>query len=379
MDERMAKAYSILENGNMPMSVSKETFIIPSQSGKGKYKVTSKNSWSCTCPDFKYRKLECKHILSIKLWMKLKQKISSEDTLELENELTNKPKCAYCNSVNLKENGNRKTKSGLKQRYYCKDCKRTFIADKEFEKIKANPKIVTLTMDLYFKGLSLRDISDTIYQFYGLRISHETIRNWIMRFTKSMDNYVKKFEPQLSNVWHVDEQMIMSKGKWLWSWNLLDEATRFLVANEITDRRNIKDARQVFKNAKEIVGYKPDVIISDGLATYEKAIRKEYSPRQRKFLDVKHVKLDSIRAKANNNILERYHGTFREFDKVRRGFKGQEKGLTDGFITYYNFIRNHSGIGTTPAQASGIELNLERNRWLSLLRKSLNPENQIKN
>ncbi len=31
------------------------------------------------------------------------------------------------------------------------------------------------------------------------------------------------------------------------------------------------------------------------------------------------------------------------------------------------------------SQASGIELNLERSRWLSLLKKSLNSQNQIKN
>ena len=85
------------------------------------------------------------------------------------------------------------------------------------------------------------------------------------------------------------------------------------------------------------------------------------------------IKLETIRAKTNNNILERYHSTFREFDKVRRGFKGQEKPLMDGFITYYNFIRKHQGInGLTPSQMANIDLKLDRNRWLDLLKRSLN-------
>ena len=68
-------------------------------------------------------------------------------------------------------------------------------------------------------------------------------------------------------------------------------------------------------------------------------------------------------------MIERFHGTFRERDKVMCGFKSRvsAKELTDGFRTYYNFIRKHQTLGKTPAEASGIEL--ERNRWLSLLKK----------
>lgn len=107
----------------------------------------------------------------------------------------------------------------------------------------------------------------------------------------------------------------------------------------------------------------------------EKFDWKEFSPRKR-ISDVNHIVLETIRAKTQNNVLERYHGTFREFDKIKRGFKGQEKALTDGFITYYNFIRKHMSLnGLTPSQMAGIELNLGRNRWLSLLRQSLGKRN----
>lgn len=56
-----------------------------------------------------------------------------------------------------------------------------------------------------------------------------------------------------------------------------------------------------------------------------------------------------------------------------RGFKAEHtaENLSEGFRVYYNFIRKHNGIDKTPAQASGIELELERNRWLSLLKKSI--------
>lgn len=56
-----------------------------------------------------------------------------------------------------------------------------------------------------------------------------------------------------------------------------------------------------------------------------------------------------------------------------RGFKSKEiaKEITDGFKIYYNFIRKHQELGKTPAEASGLELELNGNRWLSLLTKSM--------
>lgn len=53
-----------------------------------------------------------------------------------------------------------------------------------------------------------------------------------------------------------------------------------------------------------------------------------------------------------------------------RGFKGQEQIFSDGFRTYYNFIRTHQTLGKTPSEEAGIKLQLDRNKWLSLIKKS---------
>ena len=275
----------------------------------------------------------------------------------------------------------RKTAIENKQRFKCKDCEKRFVLD-PVKRIKGNGKIVTLAMDLYFKGLSLRDISDTLLQFYNLRVHFDTIRRWISKYTQIMDDYTKNFKPELSDKWHIDEQMIKSKKDYIWCWNVLDSETRFLIANNVTRGREIKDARAVLKIAKENIKENPKEIVTDGLWSYNKAIRKEFVTKRTSPNAVLHSRNAGIAKKLlNNNMVERYHNEFREFDKVRRGFKSDETAQqwSDAFRLYHNFIKKHMALnGATPSQVAEIDIDLGRNRWLSLLHQSLNHPNTTK-
>lgn len=255
-----------------------------------------------------------------------------------------------------------------KQRFRCKNCKKTFVADRDFRRFKGDAKIITAVIDLYFKGVSLRKIQDHVKQFYELEITHVTIYYWIRRFTKMMNAYVEKLNPQVGGLWHTDEQMVKlkKKEKWAYCWNVIDAETRFLIANNITEGRDIGEAREVFQKAKNIRN-NPDVVVTDGLYAYRKAVRRE-------FKDAEHIGKAGLAEKENNNKVERYHNSFRERDKVMRGFQNNQtaQDYANSFRLYYNFVRPHSRFnGLTPSQVAGINLNLPTNRWEGLLRMSL--------
>ena len=102
--------------------IDEETFIIPSQYNPNKkYKVIHRQEWKCDCPDFKYRKVKCKHIQAVEMWLRLRQCLINDDVLELKDEI-GYIRCSYCNSTNVVKDGIRKNKYGEKQRYKCKDC-----------------------------------------------------------------------------------------------------------------------------------------------------------------------------------------------------------------------------------------------------------------
>ena len=81
-----------------------------------------------------------------------------------------------------------------------------------------------------------------------------------------------------------------------------------------------------------------------------------------------------LTSKTNNNVIERYHGTYRERDKVMRAIDNTESGkqMMDYWRTYYNFVREHSALdGLTPANAAGNLIGTSRNRWIELIERAL--------
>lgn len=380
MNDRQIRGMAIISKGTLPQSESKEVFLIPSQSNeKKKYKVSHRQKWECTCPDFKNGNI-CKHIFATQFWLKMRAKTDSDSSFSLEKVVLENDKCPYCKTDKVAKNGCRTTKTGKKQRFLCLSCKRTFIAEKDFGKLKGNVKIAMLVIDLYMKGFSLRKIQDHLLQFYGLEIHHETARRWILRFTKRMNDYVSQFKPETGKTWHADEQAVKArtdskKGGCGYIWNVLDADTRFLIASKMTRIRSRDEADDIFMEAKKNTD-KPEKIITDKFIAYGHGIHSAYGN------EVEHQRYKGFVANVQNNKIERFHGTFRERDKTMRGFKSVETAgkYNDTFRLYYNFVRTHTTLGMTPSEKAKIILDLGRNKWMGLLKLSMdnNQGNQPK-
>jgi len=367
---RKARSLKMLNSGVEPVKNGFNEYYIPSQNNpKIKYKVTIKGGWySCECPDNQKGNL-CKHILLLKTFLAIKLQ-----TKEIKQNISITRPCPHCESKNIVKDGTRKTTLGKKQRWLCQDCKKRFVLE-PIKNIKGNADSVALVMDLYFKGCSLRNIQDTLQQFYGLKIHHETVRRWINKYMRKINKYVEQQQPQTSREWQVDEQMINIKGNHKWVWNCLDVKTRFLLANNLTDGRTLEETKQIFNKAKDVTGADKNLkITTDGMKSYPHAIGNVFHKMNdwKHNFTIEHKYNAGIKKKENNNnTVERFHGTFRNRDKVMRAFKKDDKtaNYLDNFRTYYNFMRKHTSLeGLTPAQASGIS---ETRKVKELLVKSL--------
>jgi transposase-like protein len=287
--------------------------------------------------------------------------------------------CTHCGSENYIKYG----KNNGKQVYKCKDCNKKFVDNLFFEKLKANPKIICLTLDLYFKGVSLRKISDHLKQFHDLEIAHTTLFYWIAKYIRIIDEYTRQFKPQLGELWNVDEMMISVNGNWFYLWNVIDDETRFHLASVISKERKTNDARKVLITAKKRShGNRPKYIITDGLKSYIKAVDDEFHTARR---DTIHVGNVGIRGKDfkkdifDNNLVERLQRTIRERYKTQRGLKDEYSAFIRGHQLYYNFIRPHESLnGKTPSELAGITIE-GKDKWLTLMKTSLAYQKYKKN
>jgi len=317
--------------------------------------------------------MPCKHIHAVQLSLTIAGDVEEQSAPATIEEAEPKIACHVCKSERVVKWGIRKTKFGTVQRFACHDCGHKFVVDKGFCQMKNSPKTITLTLDLYFKGLSQRKIADHLKQFENVSVAQPTILSWIKKYLKLLAKYSEKYKADVGNIWHSDETTVFIKKEgekkyYQWIWNVMDAKTRYLLACQVTETRYVKDARKPLQKAKETALNVPDAIVTDGLQSYRDAIKAEYFGLGR--IQNPHIRLKDFETKPNNNILERLNGTFRERTKVVRSFDSAigAESFAAGMQTYYNYIRPHQGIGgLTPAQLANIPLDLTGNRWMTMI------------
>lgn len=204
--------------------------------------------WTCNCLDFIYRHVICKHIYAVTLWKEERKTVTQDvlpPILPISNEVSN---CEKCKSESIIKCGIRYNKSGDIQRYRCKECNHKFIVNIGFEKSRANPKAVTVALDLYFKGVSLRKVCDHLKQFHNIAVTHVSILNWISKFVDTVRPYVDSIvPPHLGGIHHVDEMLIHVRlekhefGNYQWLWNVMDNNTKFWISSLVSQRREVID------------------------------------------------------------------------------------------------------------------------------------------
>ena len=279
----------------------------------------------------------------------------------------NPRECIFCKSKNIVKAGFRFNHTTKKQRWKCNSCKRFFVVEDGFWKMKHKREVITNCLDLYMNGMSLRKIKGHFNQFSDYQISHQSILNWIRKYAvllKELKDYHQKFNLDLSGVYHADEIFVKCKKEQHYFFDMIDKGTRMLISTYYSTKRDSKSAKILFLKAK----HKPLTLFTDSLQGYKKAYRKVWGGKTRKDDKQVYIRLKASEDK-RNNIVERIQGTIRERIKVMRSFKNKESAemILDLFTIYYNFIRVHQGINKTPIEQAGVNLNLGKNKWLDLI------------
>jgi len=276
--------------------------------------------------------------------------------------------CKYCNSQNTILFGSHKTTSGDEiQRYFCKTCQRKFTERDTLPNMQTPMNQVSAALRMYYSGMSLDAIQGQLEQDFGNKVAESTIYYWIVRFTQEAVNRSKSFRPNVGNIWIADETGIDVHGRKrdLWFWDVIDAKTRFLLASHISVGRTTDDAQILIKKAIDRAGKRPEKIVTDKLHAYIDGIPLATGK------DVRHIRSKPFVTEDSTNIVERFHGTFKDRTKVVRAFKSLPTArlLTDGWLIHYNFFKEHESLGNvSPAKAMNLEMPF--NNWTDIVKGS---------
>jgi len=368
---REERGKMIAEKPNQIKRIRERFYRVVSQSGHGMYDVRKARmnetiGWICSCPDFVYRQVKCKHIWAVEFSAKLRELVKPRviDPIDVHG-------CIYCKSDQLIKWGVRHNKYGNIQKFSCKACGRFFTINLGFERMKHDPQGITAAMQLYFSGESLRNTAKSL-KLIGVVVTHQTIYNWIQKYTALMDKYLAQIKPQVSDVWRADEMFLKIKGNKKYMYALLDDETRYWIAKEVAGDKFSHEApeyaSQLFRQGKEVAGKKPLTLITDGLHAYELAYRREFYAHQKPV--TKHVEHVTWKGDKGNQKMEAFNGTIRSREKVMRSLKREDSPILDGYQIFHNHMRPHMGLGgKTPAEVAGIQVRGE-NKYITLIQNA---------
>ena len=344
MNKRNQRAQSMMEKPNFASQVDHGKFEVRSQTNPEKsYLVyTTGDGLVCTCKDHEIRKADCKHIKIILEKIKKKSCYSNQPFRIMER--SNLKLCKYCDSGRIRKDGMRETKKGRIQRFKCQDCKKRFTANFGFEKKQFDENTITGALQMYYSGMSVRDISNH-YEMMGIEMSHMTIYNWVSEYSKLTATYLNGIVPRVGNWFRADEIWIKVNGKQNYLFASMDDDTRYWLASDMATTKFQHNADNLLEMTKRQAGKNPRNFITDGLPAYMKSSKKVFGKK------TNHVRHIHLKGDMNNNKMERLNGEIRDREKVFRGLKKMDTAIIDGMRVYYNFTKKHGALkGKTPAQ-----------------------------
>jgi len=185
--------------------------------------------------------------------------------------------------------------------------------------------IIRQAVWLYYRFTqSSRDVEDLLAE-RGIDVSYETIRCWTMKFGPAFAANLRRSRARADGVWHA-EMVVRICGKRMFMWRAVDKEGEVLDML-VQKRRNKAAALKLLRRLLKKQGFVPDEIVTDGLASYQAALR-----------DLGCLDCHRPGRLRDNNRVENSHLPVRRRERKMQRFKSQ--GQAKRFVSTHGAIYN---------------------------------------
>ena len=164
---------------------------------------------------------------------------------------------------------------------------------------------------------------DELLAARGIAVSHETVRQWALKFGQGFANQIRRRLPTAGDKWHMDEVVLTISGVKHWLWRAVDQNGTVLDIL-VQRRRDARAAKRLLSKLLKRQCRAPRVMITDKLASYG-AAKREVMP------SVEHRKHKGL-----NNRAENSHQPTRRRERQMKRFKSPDQAQ--------RFLSAHDGI-----------------------------------
>ena len=166
---------------------------------------------------------------------------------------------------------------------------------------------------------------DELLAARGIILSHETRRQWAIKFGQAFANQIRRRLPAAGDKWHMDEVAITISGVKHWLWRAVDQ-TGMVLDILVQTRRDTQAAKRLLRKLMTKQCRPPCVMITDKPASYV-AAKREVMP------SVEHRKHKGL-----NNRAENSHQPTRQRERQMKRFKSV--GQAQRFLSARDGINN---------------------------------------
>ena len=186
-------------------------------------------------------------------------------------------------------------------------------------------EIISYAVWLYFRfPLSLRMVEEMLAA-RGISVTHETIRQWGLKFGREFAGRIRRRAPLGGDKWHLDEVVISIAGKKHWLWRAVDQ-DGFVLDVLVQSRRDKKAAKRLFRKLLKKQGRAPRVLVTDKLKSYA-AAKREIMPG-----------VEHRQHKGLNNRAENSHQPTRRRERIMKRFKSPRQ--VQRFLSTHDQVAN---------------------------------------
>ncbi|MDP5220175.1 IS6 family transposase [Ruegeria sp. 2205SS24-7] len=164
-------------------------------------------------------------------------------------------------------------------------------------------------------GVSYRDLEEIMAE-RGVSVDHATLNRWVVKYSPLAARAAQKRKANIAESWRMDETYIKVCGEWLYLYRAVDRDGQTLDFM-LSEKRDTKSAKKFFANVLCNNGIPKRITIDKsrsnaaGIKEANKIFKRLQIP----------VKIDTVRSKYLNNIIEQDHRFIKRLTRPMLGFK----------------------------------------------------------